>query len=529
MAGNRISLQDLVNPLYLHPSDGAMSIQVEKLQGSSDYRSWKRAMEINLASKRKLGFVTGDVPRPTDVVQRELWDTCNNMVIAWLTHNVSPSIMKSIMFMPSAAAIWLNLETRFQLTNGSRKYKINRDIYELRQQSLSINEYYTAMRTLWEELETLNMLPVVSSPSEEVKTLLDAISSQREESKLFQFLNGLDESYNTQRSHFLLMSPLSSVETASAALQQEEAQRELLHLNKLDNESVALFSRSNIVKPEKVPVIVCTVCGGKGHKHDKCWNVIGYPKWHYKHGQNSYSGPRVKSQPNVTRWTAGYKQGGAKLVAAAQTSHNHDPMSTFSPQQLAQLAQLLPQLSVQQRGSNTDEELEQHFSGMMSSNFDDGPMDSWIIDYGATDHMIPEYSDLTNPVALSSPTQINLPTGATVTISHMGTVKLNTGLLLNKVLCVPSFQHKLLSVRRLIADSDCQVQFYNTHCVIIDNGTKEVVGVDKACEVCTTWWIIFQATFQKIGYAMLGLNVITHPLLKLLKLSRQNLINGITG
>lgn len=132
--------QDLVNSLFLHPSDGATSVTVEKLQRSSDYRAWRRAMKINLASKRKLGFVTGGVQRPNDPVQADMWDTCNNMVIAWLTHNVSP-IMKSVMFMRSAADIWSNLETRFQLTNGSRKYKISKAMYELRQNTLSVNDY----------------------------------------------------------------------------------------------------------------------------------------------------------------------------------------------------------------------------------------------------------------------------------------------------------------------------------------------------------------------------------------------------
>ena len=374
MAGTRITLTDLVNPLYLHPSDGATTIQVEKLQGSSDYRAWRRAMEKNLASKRKLGFVTGGVPRPTtDVVQTDQWDTCNNMVIAWLTHNVSPSIMKSIMFMTSAAAIWSNLEKRFQLTNGSRKYKLNRELYEIRQSSMSINDYYTAIKALWEELDALNTLPVISDPCEAVQALLDSIASQQEESKLFQFLNGLEEIYNPQRSQFLLMNPLPSVEVAAAALQQE-AQRELLQLNKFDTDSLAMFSKQHAFKSDKN--VMCSVCGGRGHKSDKCWKIIGYPKWHYKHGQTvAASMPRNKPsfQNNTPRWQQGAKPG-AKLAATAQTSQppnipSKDTSALFTPQQLAQLAQLMPQLALHQKSSDKDEELENTLNNAARRNF----------------------------------------------------------------------------------------------------------------------------------------------------------------
>lgn len=186
MAANRISLTDMTNPLFLHPSDNASSIQVDKLQGSSDYRAWKRSMEINLSSKRKLGFINGTVSVPTDdEAKKETWETCNNMVIAWITGNVSSTIRQSIMYMASAKDMWSNLEQRFALTNGSRKYKLCKDLYALKQSNMTVTEYYTAMKTAWEKLDAINILPSVASPSHDVIKLLDCIHVQREESRLF--------------------------------------------------------------------------------------------------------------------------------------------------------------------------------------------------------------------------------------------------------------------------------------------------------------------------------------------------------
>ncbi|XP_074374801.1 uncharacterized protein LOC141715225 [Apium graveolens] len=241
----RTTTIDATSPLYLHPSDGNNFMVIDKLQGSSNYRSWKRSMEIALSSKRKLGFVTGTITRDdTDTVKGEAWDTCNNMIISWIFGSVSESIKKSIMFVSSAYQIWNNLEQRFALTNGSRKYKINKDLYESRQQGKHISEYYTQMRTLWEELESLNVLPAIKTMSTEVINFVSALTQQKEQHKLFQFLNGLDEIYGAQRSQLLMIPNLPSVETTCSYLEQEEAQREVLGHVREDTETSAMFSKS---------------------------------------------------------------------------------------------------------------------------------------------------------------------------------------------------------------------------------------------------------------------------------------------
>lgn len=124
-----------------------------KLQGAGDYRSWKRSFEIQLSAKRKLSFVNGTVIRDNaDEVQATQWDTCNNLVISWLHNNVCESIKQSILFINTASEIWKQLEKRFLLSNDSRKYKLSKDLFSLKQNNLKINDYFTTMSSLWEEM-----------------------------------------------------------------------------------------------------------------------------------------------------------------------------------------------------------------------------------------------------------------------------------------------------------------------------------------------------------------------------------------
>lgn len=75
------------------------------------------------------------------------------------------------------------------------------------------------MRALWEELKLLITLPAITKTITEIKCLLTALTTQREEQKLFQFLNGLNEKYGVQRSQLLMMPALPSIETSCGYLE----------------------------------------------------------------------------------------------------------------------------------------------------------------------------------------------------------------------------------------------------------------------------------------------------------------------
>ncbi|PWA51446.1 hypothetical protein CTI12_AA427660 [Artemisia annua] len=271
------------NHLYLHPSNGQHSLTVqEKLNGAQNYRAWRRAIEIRLSTKRKLDFIKGIVPRSTtDPNLAELWDTCNNMAIA-----------RSIMFIGTASEIWNQLEKRYVLSDGSRKYKLNKDTYEIKQ----------------------------SVVSQEVSVFLAVLSKQKEDQRFFQFSNGLDEHYSNQRSQILMIVPLPSVENACSLLQWEESQRALFGNGVL--ESTALLSKGKFQDK-------CGICDFKWHPPEKCWEKVEYPAWHPKYKLSKQFKPK-----NGQARTQGH---GFQKSAAHVESGN----LSFTPQQFDQLLKSL--------------------------------------------------------------------------------------------------------------------------------------------------------------------------------------------
>ncbi|XP_048502724.1 uncharacterized protein LOC125498539 [Beta vulgaris subsp. vulgaris] len=324
MSKEKISLSDIKSPLYLHPSDGPNIVCIEKLQGMTNYRTWQRSMEISLAAKRKLGFVTGTVVRDgEDAVKQEQWDTCDSLVISWLHGSMTEAVKRYVLYLNTSRAIWVQLKARFQVAHGARKYKLSRELYDVKHNGATVNEYYTNMKALWEELESLNSLPPITTMTTEINEFVAALNKQQEEQHLFQFLIGLDEEYGAQRSQLLMKSPLPSVEEACSSVQQEEAHREILNISKLNLKPSAMFNKTTNESG-------CTECGGKGHSSEKCWYVVGLPKNHPKHRQQMRREGKEGIEQNAgNRWNR-FKGQGTRMAANAELSTQHgEKLLTF--------------------------------------------------------------------------------------------------------------------------------------------------------------------------------------------------------
>lgn len=177
---------------------------------------------------------------------------------------MSETLKRSTLFLSTAREVLKQLEIRFSQTNGAMKYKLSREVCELKQNEKLVSEYYTEMNALWEEIEGLNLLPAITEMSTEVTEFIKVMNQQKEEQHLFQFLNGLHEDYAPQRSQILMQSPLPSVEIACGPLLQEEAQRDILKKVKDGSEISAMYSRGGELKPQRKVSEAgngCTVCG----------------------------------------------------------------------------------------------------------------------------------------------------------------------------------------------------------------------------------------------------------------------------
>ncbi|KAF5449808.1 hypothetical protein F2P56_030220 [Juglans regia] len=136
-----LNLSDPGNPFQLDNGDNPAVILVTDLLTTDNYITWSRAMRRALRAKNKLGFISGDIPKPIEPMDPllELWERCNDMVVSWIQNSISSSIKSSVVFVDDARDIWLDLQARFSHQNGPRIFQLKKTLASLNQDTDSIS------------------------------------------------------------------------------------------------------------------------------------------------------------------------------------------------------------------------------------------------------------------------------------------------------------------------------------------------------------------------------------------------------
>ena len=174
------------SPIHIHPSESPTSVIVSPPFTGNNYQSWSRSIQMALISKNKMGFLNGSIPVPASTNPLfPHWEHCNTLLMSWILNSVSPSIAQSIIFFKNAAAIWTNLKESFSQGDLLRVAELHEEIYSLKQGSASIRNYYTNLKSLWEELDNFRSLVPCTCSAKEF----------HQQDFIICFLKGLDERF----------------------------------------------------------------------------------------------------------------------------------------------------------------------------------------------------------------------------------------------------------------------------------------------------------------------------------------------
>ncbi|XP_049370379.1 uncharacterized protein LOC125835296 [Solanum verrucosum] len=217
---------DIASLFYLHPSENAGSTLLPTIFYGTGYRSWRPAVLRALSMKSKTGFINGKIMKPdSEDPSFAHWEMCDDMMTSWILNSLSPELRDGLQYVNNAREFWEELEDRNDQTNGCKLYQLQKEINDLVQESLDVTGYYTQMKKLWEEMNTVDITSQCTCVC--ICGGKTKIHKAEQNMRLIHFLMGLNEVYTTVRGSILMMSDLPSMTQAFVILSQEERHREV--------------------------------------------------------------------------------------------------------------------------------------------------------------------------------------------------------------------------------------------------------------------------------------------------------------
>ena len=466
---DRPAYEDVRSPYFLSTADHPGLALATPVLTDRNFQPWKRDFKLSIGARNKTPFLEGTLPQPSpDDPLSSSWIRCNQMVMSWILHSVSPEIKSSIMYLDTAAEMWSVLHNRFNQGNGPRIFELNESTIYLRQGDDSVSTYFTKLSAMWDEISQLRpRLPCTCAASIQHQTYLN-------NDQVLQFLTGLNESYHAVRAQILLIDPWPPLNKVFSMIVQQERQR-TLGTRILPPLAAATPSASssdatlaNLASSNKRMRPTCSHCKKPGHLKDKCYFLHGFPPG-YGNRRNADNSSRKQSNNTNPK--------------ASQVTGTQPDVSTLTPEQCQQLISILTQQLQPIPPPSNDIPAVTNFSGNNFHFF----TKHWIVDSGATHHVCFDSTCFSSFNNTPNPNKVTLPDGTTVHIAKTGTVIINSEITLTNVLYVPQFRFNLISVSALLNSCCTNVLFTTNQCFL--QGSSQILRIGTAKKIGNLYYL----------------------------------------
>ncbi|XP_057250098.1 uncharacterized protein LOC130591180 [Beta vulgaris subsp. vulgaris] len=410
-----------------------------KLNGDN-FLTWNRAITLALGAKNKLTFIDGKTLRPpSDSEEMQKWLRNDYMIQSWLLNSMDKVIAEGFIL----------------------------------QQSANQFQYYSKLKRVWDEIQLLDGFPdcdcgaLANCSCGILKKVLAADQKQ----ELIQLLVGLDRGLNMQHD--------SSNQTSAFVSMKQQTYQGTTTISQHPYPSQIDKCEGNRIKFDKNSR-KCDYCKKNGHTMDQCFKLSGvYPEW-FLNTKNRSSGCTNKMDAHVADSSGDYIAATPLDLPTDNSEHQVD-----SALVQAVYKQMMKMVQTQPRPShNLEFTPSVNFAGIITishvnskPNFNDKK--AWIVDTGATDHMIWDRSLFASFNILSDPIKVGLPDGTTKLVHIIGTVNLTDNIILKNVMLIPDFTHNLLSVSKLLAQNNLQAIFTPVAYQFQDPTTKEIQAMGQ--------------------------------------------------
>lgn len=455
--------------------DSLQSISVQ-LDGKN-YSYWSYVMKNFLRGKSMWSYVSGVRVKPTDTkaadyeASVDVWEANNSKIITWVNNSVTHSIGAQLAKYETAKEVWDHLAKLYTQSNFAKQYQLEIDIRSLQQNELSIQEFYTAMSSLWDQLAL--------TESAELRAFT-AYIDRREAQRLVQFLMALRSDFEGLRGTILHRTPLPSVDSVVSELLAEEIRLK----SQTDKGIVSSIPPSVLAAPQRSPTSSnnnsrsaskvssdeCAFCKQKGHWKAQCPLLLNRGKSPNQQQRPQQRSPQPQQpqqrspQPHQPSWSPQP----TSWTHRPPQSNNAVAAPSLDPSMFEQFQQFLASQPHAMSASS--------HKGLSSSGTSGIHSSLWVLDSGASHHMSPHSKSF---VSLSPNSSLSIITadGTPMPLVGVGSV-VTPHVSISDVYYIPTLTLNLVSVSQL-CESGYLVSFSSSTCFVQDPRSQKVIGTGR--------------------------------------------------